>query len=70
MLRRVAFVRTDVSEETSAYIIGLTGIGELVFLRSFRRLVVNANFVASSPIFVTLMMEALLKQTKNKLHGL
>jgi hypothetical protein len=29
MLRRVAFVRTDVSEEFSAYIIRVTRIGEL-----------------------------------------
>jgi hypothetical protein len=30
MLRRVALVRTDVSEELSASIIGVTRIGELV----------------------------------------
>jgi hypothetical protein len=30
MLRRVAVVRTDVSEELSAYIIRVTRIGELV----------------------------------------
>jgi hypothetical protein len=29
MLRRVALVRTDVSEELIAYIIRVTGIGEL-----------------------------------------
>jgi hypothetical protein len=29
MLRRVALVRTDVSEELSAYIISVTRIGEL-----------------------------------------
>jgi hypothetical protein len=46
MLRPVALVRTDVSEE-------------LVFLRSVRRLLVMANVVPSSPILVTLMMEAL-----------
>jgi hypothetical protein len=46
MLRRVALVRTDVTEERSA-------------LRcSVRRLLVTAN-VLSSPIFVTLMKEAL-----------
>jgi hypothetical protein len=44
MLRRVALVRTDVSEE-------------LVFLRSVRRLLVTAN-VLNSPT-LTLMMEAL-----------
>jgi hypothetical protein len=48
MLRRVALVRTDVSEQLSASIIRVTRIGELV----------TAN-VPISPIFVTLMMEAL-----------
>jgi hypothetical protein len=43
MLRRVALVRTDVSEE---------------FLRSVRRLLVAACVVSSSPILVTLMKEA------------
>jgi hypothetical protein len=42
MLRRVALVRTDVSEE----------------LHSVRRLLVIANVVSSSPILVTLMEEA------------
>jgi hypothetical protein len=52
MLRRVALVRTDVSEELGASIIRVTRIGEL------RRLsVVTAN-VPSSPILVTLIMEA------------
>jgi hypothetical protein len=68
MLRRVALVRTDVSEELSAYFNRMTRIGELgttlavtskfVFLRSVRRLLVTAN-VPSSPILVTLMTEAL-----------
>jgi hypothetical protein len=49
MLRRVALVRTDVSEEFSA----------LVFLRSVRRLLVTASVVPSSPILVTLIKEAL-----------
>jgi hypothetical protein len=44
MLRRVALVRTDVSEE---------------FLRSVRRLLVTPSVVPSSPIAVTLMKEAL-----------
>jgi hypothetical protein len=56
MLRRVALVSTDVSEEISASIIRVTRIIEL---RSMRRLLVTANVVPSSPIFVTLMMEAL-----------
>jgi hypothetical protein len=64
MLRRVALVRTDVSEELSTTIIRVTRIGELgtlvikVFLHSVLRLLVTAN-VPNSPILVTLMMEAL-----------
>jgi hypothetical protein len=49
MLRSVALVRTDVSEE----------LGDLIFLRSVRRLLVTASVVANSPILVTLMKEAL-----------
>jgi hypothetical protein len=52
MLRRVALVRTDVSEELNASIIR-------VILRSVRRLLVTTNVVPSSPILVTLMKEAL-----------
>jgi hypothetical protein len=61
MLRLVALVRTDVSEELSAYFIRVTRIGELplVFIRSVHRLLVRANVVSSSPILVTLMNEAL-----------
>jgi hypothetical protein len=60
MLRRVVVVRTDVSEESSAFIIRVTRIGgELVFLRSVRRLLFTASVVPSSPIRVTLLMEAL-----------
>jgi hypothetical protein len=59
----VALVRTDVSEELSAYIIRVIRIGELgttfVFLRSVLRLLVTANVVPSSPILVTLMKQAL-----------
>jgi hypothetical protein len=50
MLRLVALVRTDVSEELSA---------SLVFLRSVLQLLVTASVVPSSPILVTLMKEAL-----------
>jgi hypothetical protein len=57
MLRRVALVRTDVSEELSASFIRVTIV--LVFLRSVRRLLVAASVVPSSPILVTLMKEAL-----------
>jgi hypothetical protein len=58
MLRRVALVRTDVSEELSASIIRVTRIGELgttlaepatderfIFLRSVRRLLVRLTFL-------------------------
>jgi hypothetical protein len=64
MLRCVAAVRTDVSEDLSATIIRMTRIGELgttlafVFLLSMHRLLVSAN-VPSSSILVTLMMEGL-----------
>jgi hypothetical protein len=50
MLRRVAHVRTDNSEEPSASIIKVPRIGELV---------VAASAVRSSLILVTLMKEAL-----------
>jgi hypothetical protein len=64
MLRRMALVRTEVSEELSTSFIRVTRIGELgkncqVFLRSVRRLLVTAIVVPSSPIRVTLMKEAL-----------
>jgi hypothetical protein len=72
MLRRVALVRTDVSEELSVSFIRVTRIGELgttlavtsnrrtlVFLRSVRRLVITDNVVPSSPSRVTLMKKAL-----------
>jgi hypothetical protein len=57
MLRGVAVVRTDVSEELRASIIRVRRIGNFVFLGSVRRLLVAANVVPSSPILVTLMME-------------
>jgi hypothetical protein len=49
MLRHVALVRTNVSEELSVSFIGVTRFGELV----------TASFVPSSQIVVTLMTEAL-----------
>jgi hypothetical protein len=71
LLRRVALVRTDVSEEPGASFIRVTKIGELGTTqtatsnrrtlrrnRSVRRLLVAACVVPSSPIFVTLMKEA------------
>jgi hypothetical protein len=54
MLHSMALVRTDVSEELSASIITVTRIGELG-----TTLAITSNVVPSSPIFVTLMMEAL-----------
>jgi hypothetical protein len=54
MLRRVALVRTDVSEELSASIIRVTRIGELQ-----RVSVASYGYVSSSPILVTLIMQAL-----------
>jgi hypothetical protein len=74
MLRRVALVRTDVSEGLSASFIRATRIGEhgttqavtinrRTLLRntssSVGRLLVTASVVPSSPILVTLMKEAL-----------
>jgi hypothetical protein len=66
MLRHVAHVRTDVSEELSASFIRVTRIGELgttLAVTSNRRmlswLLVTASVVPSSPIHVTLMKEAL-----------
>jgi hypothetical protein len=62
MLRRVALVRTDVSEQLSASFIRVTRIGELRTTlavtssrRTKRRLLVTASVVPSSPILVTLM---------------
>jgi hypothetical protein len=63
MLRRVALVRTDVSEELSASFIRVTRIGELettLAVTSNRsRLLVTASVVPSSLILVTLMKQAL-----------
>jgi hypothetical protein len=62
MLRRVALVRTDVSEEPSASLIRVTRIGELgttLAAISNRRLQGAASVAPSSPILVTLMKEAL-----------
>jgi hypothetical protein len=63
MLRRVALVRTELSQEISASIIRVTRIGELgttlAVTSSRRRFLVTANVVPSSPILVTLIMEEL-----------
>jgi hypothetical protein len=70
MLRRVALVRTDLSEELSATIIIMTRIGELgttlaiisnrrtIQTNKVLRLLVTTN-VPSSLILVTLMMEVI-----------
>jgi hypothetical protein len=71
LLRRVTLVRTDVSEEPFASFIRVTKIGALgttqaatsnrrtlVFLRSVRRLLVEACVVPISLILVSLMKEA------------
>jgi hypothetical protein len=66
MLRRVALLRSDVSEEFRDCIIRVTRIGELggklvvtINRRKLlvRRLLVRAHVVPTSPIHVTLMME-------------
>jgi hypothetical protein len=66
MLRRVSLIRTDVSEELSASIIRVTRIGELETTlavtsnrHTLRRKVASYGYVPSSPILITLMMEAL-----------
>jgi hypothetical protein len=66
MLRRVAVVRTEVSEEFSASFIRVTRIGEVgatIALTSnrctLRRLLVTSSVVPSSPIPVTQMVKAL-----------
>jgi hypothetical protein len=54
ILRHVALIRTDVSEE-----LRYKKYKDFLFLRSVRRLLVTANVVPSSPILVTLIVEAL-----------
>jgi hypothetical protein len=62
-LRRMALVRTDVSEERSASLIKVTRIDELgtTLAVTSNRLPLrrNSSVVPSSPIVVTLMKEAL-----------
>jgi hypothetical protein len=65
MLRRVPLVRTDVSEELSTSVIRVTRTSNQRTLRrnayisSQDALVASYGYVPSSPILVTLMMEAL-----------
>jgi hypothetical protein len=72
MLRRVALVRTDISEELSASIIRVTTIGELgttLGVTSNRhRLLVTPNVVPTSPILVTLMMGAIRSSDMSDLN--
>jgi hypothetical protein len=56
MLRRVALVRTDVSEELGASFIRVTRIGELGTTKAATS---NRLILRSPPILVTLMKEAL-----------
>jgi hypothetical protein len=60
MLRRVALVRTDVSEELGNSIIRVTRIGDIgrnTSISSQRASVASYGYVPTSPILVTLMME-------------
>jgi hypothetical protein len=63
MLRRVALIRTDVSEESIASAIRVARIGELgtLAVTSNRRTLLRntVNVVPSSPLLVTLMIKAL-----------
>jgi hypothetical protein len=63
MLRRVALVGTDVSEEQSASLMRVTRIGELgttlAVTSNLRRLLVTASVLPTSPILVALMKEVL-----------
>jgi hypothetical protein len=68
MLRRVAIMRTDVSEKPNTSIIRVTRIGELgtlavtsnyvVFIFSVRRFIVIVNGDPSLSILIALIMEA------------
>jgi hypothetical protein len=66
----VAFVRSDVSEECIVTIIRVRRIGELGKILAVtsnrktlqRNTIDTANVVLSSPILVTLMMEAIRKK--------
>jgi hypothetical protein len=75
MLRRVALVRTDVSETLSASFIRVTRIGELGTTLdvtsnrpSVRWLLATASVVPIAPILVTLMKEFLRNVGSCKRH--
>jgi hypothetical protein len=75
MLRRVALVRTDVSEEPSASFIRVTRTGELgttllqlaIDARCVRRSLVAASVVPNSSILITLMKE-MLSSSETSVH--
>jgi hypothetical protein len=67
MLRGVALVKADISEEGSASLIRVTRISVLWTTLAARRLLVRANIVPSSPILVTLMKKALGSSEKSVL---
>jgi hypothetical protein len=60
MLRRVALVRTDVSEVISAAFIGVARISVHFTTQAVNINRITASVVTSSPILVTLMKEALI----------
>jgi hypothetical protein len=75
MLRYVALVRTNVSEELSASFIKIPRIGKLGTTlavtsnrRTLRRWLATARVVPSSPILVTLMKEALRSSGATRLN--
>jgi hypothetical protein len=63
MLHHVALVRTDASKKCIASIIRVIRIGELgttlAVISNVLWLLLTANIVSSSPILVTLMMQAI-----------
>jgi hypothetical protein len=68
----VVVVRTDVAEERIGSVIRVTRIGELgtaLLVRSVLRLLVTAKVVHSSPILVTLMMDAIRSPDTSVLAG-
>jgi hypothetical protein len=74
MLRHMPHVRTDVSEERNASIIRVTEISRLGTTlavtsnrRMLRRNAIIYYVVPSSPMLVTLMMEAILSSEKSVL---
>jgi hypothetical protein len=67
MLRRVAVVRTDVSEELSAFFITVARIVEVG--KSVLRMLLTASVVPSSSILVTLTKEALRSSETSVLTG-